>query len=300
MTGNMEFDRKLEFRYGVVEQLSPLVRRVIAPNPSPFTFHGTGTYIVGKGKVSIIDPGPNIPSHITAVLDAVRDETVTDIVVTHTHIDHSPATPHVKAATGATTWGFGPHGTKDTGERVEEGADYDFVPDRTLHDGAFVEGSGWTLESIHTPGHTSNHICLVLKEENVMFSGDHVMGWSTSVISPPDGNMGSYLQSLEKLLTRKEVRYWPTHGPAIEKPQEFVRAFIAHRKKREEDIEACLKSGLYKIPLIVKELYTSVDPKLYGAAGRSVLAHLAHMAETGRVVCDGKPTIESSFKPQSL
>ena len=290
------FKRELSFEYGQATQLSPLIRRVVAKNPSMFTLHGTGTYIIGKGNVAIIDPGPNIPEHIAAVLEAVRGEKVTDIVITHTHIDHSPATPHVKAATQATTWGFGPHGTAHTGEQVEEGADYDFVPDQELRDSMLVEGNGWTLEAIHTPGHTSNHICLALKEENIMFSGDHVMGWSTSVISPPDGDMGSYLQSLEKLLARQEVRYWPTHGPAIESPQEFVQAFIAHRKKREEDIKSCLHAGMTKIPDIVEQLYKSTDPKLYGAAGRSVLAHLIHMAETGRVLCDEMPSVHSSFQ----
>ena len=290
------FKRELSFEYGQAAQLSPLIRRVVAKNPSMFTLHGTGTYIVGKGNVAIIDPGPNIPEHVAAVLETVRGETVTDIVITHTHIDHSPATPHVKAATQATTWGFGPHGTPHKGEQVEEGADYDFVPDRELRDNMLVEGHGWTLEAIHTPGHTSNHICLALKEEDIMFSGDHVMGWSTSVISPPDGDMGSYLQSLEKLLARHETRYWPTHGPAIESPHEFVQAFIAHRKKREEDIKSCLHAGMTKIPDIVEQLYKSTDPKLYGAAGRSVLAHLIHMAETGRVLCDELPSIHSSFQ----
>ena len=264
-----------------------------------FTLHGTGTYIIGKGNVAIIDPGPNISEHITAVLEAIQGETVTDIVITHTHIDHSPATPHMKAATQATTWGFGPHGTAHTGEQVEEGADYDFIPDRELRDNMLVEGDGWTLEAIHTPGHTSNHICLALKEENIMFSGDHVMGWSTSVISPPDGDMGSYLQSLEKLLARQEIRYWPTHGPAIESPQEFVQAFIAHRKKREADIKSCLDAGVTKIPDIVERLYKTTDPKLYGAAGRSVLAHLIHMVETGRAVCDERPSVHSSFQLSS-
>ncbi|MBT07010.1 MAG: MBL fold metallo-hydrolase [Rhodospirillaceae bacterium] len=293
------FKRELSFEYGQAAQLSPLIRRVVAKNPSMFTLHGTGTYIVGKGHVAIIDPGPNIPEHITAILETVRGETVTDIVITHTHIDHSPATPHLKAATQATTWGFGPHGTAHPGEQVEEGADYNFVPDRELRDNMLVEGNGWTLEAIHTPGHTSNHICLALKEENIMFSGDHVMGWSTSVISPPDGDMGSYLHSLEKLLARQEIRYWPTHGPAIERPQEFVQAFIAHRKKREEDIKACLHAGVTKIPDIVERLYKSTDRKLYGAAGRSVLAHLIHMVETGRVLCDETPSIRSSFQLSS-
>ena len=262
-----------------------------------FTLHGTGTYIVGRGKVAIIDPGPNLPEHIDSLLEAVRGETVTDIVITHTHIDHSPATPPVKAATGAITWGFGPHGTPSETYQVEEGADHDFVPDHAIGDGDVVSGDGWSLEAIHTPGHTSNHLCLALREENIMFSGDHVMGWSTSVISPPDGNMGDYLQSLRKLMVREETRYWPTHGPAIENPRPFVGAFIDHREKREVQILACLDEGLVTIPAMVERLYTKVDPRLHRAAGRSVLAHLIHMVDTGRAKCEGKPAIDTLYHP---
>ena len=263
-----------------------------------FTLHGTGTYIVGRGKVAIVDPGPNLPEHVDALLEAVRGETVTDIVITHTHIDHSPATPAVKAATGATTWGFGPHGTPSGTAEVEEGADRDFVPDHEIGDGDIVVGNNWTLEPIHTPGHTSNHLCLSLREENIMFSGDHVMGWSTSVISPPDGDMGDYLQSLRKLMTREELRYWPPHGPAIDNPRPFVNAFIAHREKREIQIKKCLEQGLTTIPEMVKELYREVDPRLHRAAGRSVLAHLIHMVNTDRAKCEEPPGIEALYHPK--
>ena len=274
---NIPFKRELTFEYGKPADISPLIRRVVAKNPSMFTLHGTGTYIIGRDKVAIIDPGPDLPEHVSALLSAVQNETVTDIVITHTHIDHSPAARAVKAATGARSWGFGPHGPSSSGPQVEEGADREFVPDQELGDGNIVAGKDWTLEAIHTPGHTSNHLCLALQEENIMFSGDHVMGWSTSVISPPDGNMGDYLASLEKLTTREEVRYWPTHGPAIENPRPFVHAFINHREKRETQISECLAAGRTNITDIVKDLYAGVDSRLHRAAARSVLAHLIHM-----------------------
>ena len=294
---NIPFNKELTFEYGTPAIISPLVRRVVARNPSMFTLHGTGTYIIGRGKVAIIDPGPDLSEHVTALLQAVQNETVTDIVITHTHLDHSPATRAVKAATGAKTWGFGPHGTPGDGTQVEEGADREFTPDNRIGDGDIVSGDGWTLEAIHTPGHTSNHLCLALKEENVMFSGDHVMGWSTSVISPPDGDMGDYLQSLRKLTTRGELRYWPTHGPAIENPRPFVKAFIDHREERESQIQACLADGLIKIPDMVERLYANVDSRLHRAAGRSVLAHLIHMVHTDRAKCETQPDINALYHP---
>ncbi|NNE85159.1 MAG: MBL fold metallo-hydrolase, partial [Alphaproteobacteria bacterium] len=174
------YNRELEFEYGASQRLSPLVRRVIAPNPSAFTFHGTGTYIIGKGSgsgsVAIVDPGPDLPEHVDAVLAAVSGETVSHILVTHTHLDHSPATVAVKAATGAPSYAFGPHGRGGDGEQAEEGADFDFMPDHRVADGETVAGDGWSVEGVHTPGHTSNHMCFALKEENALFPGDHVMG----------------------------------------------------------------------------------------------------------------------------
>jgi len=298
--GNILFKRDLTFKYGESDNISPAIRRVVAPNPSMFTLHGTGTYIVGRGKVAIIDPGPDLEEHISAVLSAVRNETVTDIVITHTHIDHSPAARAVKAATGAKTSAFGPHGTPHDGTEVEEGADRQFLPDQEIKDGETLRGNGWTLEAIHTPGHTSNHLCLAFQEENIMFSGDHVMGWSTSVISPPDGHMGDYLASLEKLTSRTETRYWPTHGPAIENPVPFVHSFIKHRREREEQISACLDEGLSSIADMVRKMYVNVDPRLHRAAGRSVLAHLIHMIDTGRAACDGNPDLNCVYRlPQS-
>jgi len=268
---------------------------VICNNPGGFTFHGTGTYIIGQGEVAVIDPGPLDDDHIAALERAVQGETVTHILITHTHRDHSPAAAPFKKLTGAPTYGYGPHGGDRGGPKVEEGGDYEFVPDHVIKDGDVIEGKGWTFEAIHTPGHTSNHICFALREENAIFTGDHVMGWSTSVISPPDGNMSDYMSSLRKILTREEEIYWPTHGPAITGPKAHVEAFITHRSGREDAILECIRDGRNTIPAMVEVMYADVDKRLHRAAGRSVFAHLLHMAETGRVTADGKPSPESAY-----
>lgn len=306
MATEIPFRRDFDFRYGETETLSPLIRRVVARNPSPFTFKGTGTYIVGRGKVAIIDPGPAQDDHVAAVLGAVAHETVTHILVTHTHLDHSPATAAVKQATGARSFGFGPHGSGRAEDRagvergvVEEGGDHDFRPDVVMRDGDAVRGSDWTLVAVETPGHTSNHLCFALPEGKVLFTGDHVMGWSTSVIAPPDGDMGAYLRSLDKLLERDDARYWPTHGPAIDDPKPYVRAFIAHRQERADAILARLKAGDRTIPEIVARVYVGLDPRLVTAAGRSVLAHLIEMIERGVALSDGPPSTKSRFRPQA-
>ena len=294
MATAIQFRRALEFEYGVCDSLSPLIRRVIADNPGPFTFHGTGTYIVGHGEVAVIDAGPDLASHVDALLTAILGETVSHLLVTHTHRDHSPATRYLKEAFGAKSYAFGPHGG-GLGDEVEAGADTDFTPDVTLGDGDVIQGAGWTLEALHTPGHTSNHLCFALAEEAALFSGDHVMGWSTTVVSPPDGDMAAYMASLARLGQRAETTFWPTHGPPIEQPAEFVAALIAHRQEREEQILKCLQDGIGKIPDMVRKMYTDIDPVLYGAAGRSVLSHLVHMVETNRAICDSKPSTEAEF-----
>jgi glyoxylase-like metal-dependent hydrolase (beta-lactamase superfamily II) len=298
MTVQIPFRRELEFAYGEAAVLTPLIRRVIARNPSAFTFHGTGTYIVGRGKVAIIDPGPEIAEHVDALLDAVRGETVTHILVTHTHSDHSPATRAVQKATGATVYGFGPHPAPPPGVQAQESGDHDFRPDVTVADGDVVAGAGWTMEALYTPGHISNHLCFGLREEAALFSGDHVMGWSTSVISPPDGNMRDYFASLRKLLPRTDQLYYPTHGAPIPEPQDFVRKFIAHREEREQQIAACIRNGTTTIPEMVAVMYKDVPKALHGAAARSVLAHMIHMQETGRVLADGDgtPTESASYR----
>jgi glyoxylase-like metal-dependent hydrolase (beta-lactamase superfamily II) len=289
------FRHELHFDYGAAARVSPLVRRVIARNPSMFTLYGTGTYIVGRGEVAIIDPGPDLAEHVDAILAAVEGEVVTHLVITHTHLDHSPATSALQAATGARSYGFGPHGTRDSDTRVEAGADYDFEPDQALEDGDLVRGRGWTLEAIHTPGHTSNHLCLALREENSLFSGDHVMGWSTTVVSPPDGNMPAYVASLRKLAARSETRVWPTHGPPIDDPRPFLHALVGHREEREAQILMCLRDGVGEIPEMVRRIYADVDPQLHYAAAHSVLAHLLGLLETDRVRCEGEAGVGSRF-----
>ncbi len=267
----------MNVQYGQVEQVSPLVRRVLARNPGPFTFTGTGTFIIGSGSVAVIDPGPLNDEHITALLQALEGETVSHIIVTHTHADHSPAAAPLQKATGAQTYGYGPHGTAKYGEpgideRMEEGCDRTFKPDVVINDGDEIEGAGWTLECVHTPGHTSNHICYALREEKTLFSGDHVMGWSTSVIIPPDGSMGAYMDSLQRLVERDDALYRPTHGPEVTKPQNLVRAMMGHRKLRETQIVDCLRDGMTDIGALVARLYEKLDNRLRPAAALSVYA----------------------------
>ncbi|HKF73972.1 MAG TPA: MBL fold metallo-hydrolase [Stellaceae bacterium] len=289
------FRRELDFEYCKLQALSPLIRRVVARNPGPFTLHGTGTYVVGHGRVAVIDPGPNLQEHIDAVLRALRGETIEQILVTHTHLDHSPASAAVKHATSAPTHGYGPHAA-GAGPAVEEGGDCAFIPDQVLRDGDAVSAPGWHLTAVHTPGHTSNHLCFALAEEHVLFSGDHVMGWSTSVIAPPDGNMRDYLGSLGKLLERDDAVYWPTHGPAITDPKPFVRAFIEHRREREAAILHRLAEGDTEIPAMVRAIYVGLPPVLHAAAGRSVLAHLIELVAEGRVETDGPPSVEGRYR----
>jgi glyoxylase-like metal-dependent hydrolase (beta-lactamase superfamily II) len=299
MAVSIPYRRDMKFEYGVADTLSPLIRRVICKNPSAFTFHGTGTYIVGRGKVAVIDPGPDDAAHVQALVDALRGETVTHHIITHTHRDHSPATAPLKQIVGGTSYGFGPHGSGRSGgvhDEVEEGGDMAFRPDVTVRDGDVIEGDGWALEAVYTPGHTSNHICYALKQENALFPGDHVMGWSTTIVSPPDGDMLAYMTSLEKLLKRGEARYWPTHGTSIDDPKAFVAALLEHRRDRERQITDCLGKGIGDIKAMVKVMYADVDVRLHPAAARSVLAHLIHMVDTGRAACDGEPRLGSTYR----
>lgn len=272
--------------HGTPLVVSPLIRRVVAPNSGPFTYTGTGTYIVGHGTVAVIDPGPDDAGHVAAVLAAVAGEQVSHILITHTHRDHSPASRALKAATGCSIVGCAPIAGHDAGGEIEEGFDRDYRPDQVMADGDQVSGPGWTLTAVHTPGHTSNHLCFALAEEKALFTGDHVMGWSTTVIAPPDGDMATYLASLRKLLGRTDAIYWPTHGRPITRPKPFVRALIAHRKQREGQILSLLDEKAAMIPEIVARLYAQVPQALHGAAGRSVLAHLIDLEARGRVTCD--------------
>ncbi|HVC55070.1 MAG TPA: MBL fold metallo-hydrolase [Stellaceae bacterium] len=300
MAAEIPYRRDFTFEYGRLEPVAPGVRRIVARNPGPFTFRGTGTYVIGEGEVAVIDPGPELDDHIAALLASLADEQVTHILVTHTHRDHSPAAKALKAATGAPSYGFGPHAGGQRGAPgspgTEEGGDWDFVPDVVVRDGESIAGKGWVFEAVHTPGHTSNHLCFALADAGILFSGDHVMGWSTSVIAPPDGDMASYMASLDKLLARHDAVYWPTHGPAITEPQRHVRAFIAHRRERESGIVDCLRSGCETIPAIVERLYVGLDPALQHAAGRSVLAHLFDLIGRDIVAVDGPASLAARYR----
>jgi glyoxylase-like metal-dependent hydrolase (beta-lactamase superfamily II) len=280
---SIPFRREFDFRYGVLETLSPRIRRLVARNPGPFTFHGTNTYVIGRGRVAVIDPGPALPEHVDALLAGLGDETVSHILVTHTHRDHSPACRLLQARCPAATHGYGPHGGGNV--EVEEGGDRSFRPDVVLRDGDVVAGDGWTLEAVHTPGHTSNHLCYALREEQQLFSGDHIMAWSTSVIAPPDGDLGDYLASLEKLLARDETRYWPAHGASIDAPGDFVQAFIDHRRVRIDAVLDGLTSGIDTVPDLVAAIYPDIPEALRPAAGQSTRATLDYLLRQGRVRC---------------
>lgn len=292
----LRFRREFAFEYGRLETLSPRVRRLVARNPGPFTFHGTNTYVIGHGEVAVIDPGPAIPAHVEALLTALRGETIRHILVTHTHRDHSPACRLLQPACRAPTCGYGPHAGGDSG--VEEGGDRRFRPDRTLRDGDRIEGGDWTLEAVHTPGHTSNHLCFALPEERVLFTGDHIMGWSTSVIVPPDGDLSDYLNSLDKLLARDELRYWPAHGDSIDAPRDWVREFIDHRRQRIADILDGLSGGLETIPELVNAIYPDLPDTLRPAAARSTHAGLLYLIRRGRVRSAAPKRIDARFQLQ--
>jgi glyoxylase-like metal-dependent hydrolase (beta-lactamase superfamily II) len=267
--------------------LEPLVRRLLAPNPSAFTHTGTETYIVGRGDVAVIDPGPDLAEHVAAIVAATAGERITAILCTHTHRDHSPASRPLQALTGAPIIGCAPLTMEDDGPRADAAFDADYRPDRVLVDGETVSGPGWTLEAVATPGHTSNHLCLALRESGALFSGDHVMGWSTTVVSPPDGDMADYMASLEKLVGRSDRIYYPAHGDPVREPQRFVRAVAAHRRQRERQILDLLERESLPIPTMVQSMYRGIDPRLHGAAGRSVLAHLIDLEARDRVWRDG-------------
>lgn len=309
----IEFNTDFEPRYREVVELSPLVRRVVAENPNPFTFTGTGVYIIGRGNVAVIDPGPDLDTHLDAVEAALGpDERISHLLITHTHTDHTAGVASLQSRTDAPTHGFGPHGpipeadavdrisfdeyfTEQEAERFErawaeipdelkrEGPDPDFLPDVAVDDGSVITGSGWTIDVVHTPGHTSNHVCYALREESLLFTGDHVMGWATSVISPPDGDLFDYMASLDKLLARDDVRYWPTHGPAIDNPAAYVRSFIGHRRGRERQIVGQLADGPRTIKDLVPGMYHDVDKRLWRAAANSVFSHLLALQRAGRV-----------------
>lgn len=291
------FRRELEFEYGAVEEVQPGVRRVIANNPSPFTLYGTGTYILGTGNVAVIDPGPADPAHIQAILDAVEGETISHVLVTHTHMDHSPGCALLKDHTDAPTHAFGPHGAGklEEGVPVEEGGDMAFNPDVLVGHGDVIEGGDWSVECVYTPGHTSNHMCFALRESRALFTGDHVMGWSTSIISPPDGDMLAYMVSLELLLERDDRIYWPTHGPAITEPHPHVKAFIEHRKEREAQIMECVDQGVGLIKDMVPLMYRDTPEYLYPAAARSTLAAIEYLVTRGALAASDGISLDANY-----
>ncbi len=316
-------------RYGEVVEVAPNIRRVIAENPSKFTYHGTGTYLIGSGdQVAVIDPGPDLASHQQALEAALRGQRVTAILVTHCHSDHSPSAAWLAALTGAPTIGHGPHvvdpdwvddDTPDefdetelaeaaaanaSGEvpgeaKVEEALDLAFSPDRRVVTGdVAAAGDGWTLEAVHTPGHTSNHTCFWLPEQRALFSGDHIMGWSTTVIAPPDGDMRDYFTSLDRVRALDAAALWPTHGSPVTDVEPFIDAFVAHRRDREAQVLVSVRDGVALVPDMVRRLYVGVNEKLYKAAGRSVLAHLIKLIDDGLVTCDGtQPGVTTPFRP---
>ncbi|MES2492379.1 MAG: MBL fold metallo-hydrolase [Pseudomonadota bacterium] len=274
---------------GIAERLEPLVRRVLAPNPSNFTYTGTESYIVGAaGAVAVIDPGPADEAHIAALLSAIGTAPVAAICCTHTHRDHSPAAAPLKAATGAPIIGCAPLALASDGPRSDAAFDAAYQPDRVLRDGESLGGPDWTLTAVATPGHTSNHLCFALEESGALFTGDHVMGWSTSVIVPPDGDMACYMASLDKLHRRDDRVFYPAHGPQVDKPRQLVRGMIGHRRQRERQIMKLLEGGACTIEDdLVPPMYKGVDRALWPAAGRSVLAHLIELERRGAVAQAG-------------
>ena len=301
MSDDIPFDKSFDLVPGVAKEVAPGIRALCAGNAGPFTFMGTVTYILGHGKVAIVDPGPDDPRHVAALLDAVRGETVTDIFITHTHRDHSPAAAAVKAATGARTYGEGPHRASrplNIGELnpLDASGDADFKPDIVLADGERISSAGWTIEAIATPGHTANHMTYSLLEPKILLSGDHVMGWSTSIVAPPDGAMSDYMDSLAKLTRRDEALYLPGHGAPIRDAQRFLVHYIEHRKAREASILYRLGKGDADIPTLVRAIYIGIDPRLTGAAGLSVLAHLEDLVTRGAVATEGAPSIAGHYR----
>lgn len=274
---------------GMAEAPEPLVRRVLAANPSPFTFTGTQSYVVGAGdNVAVIDPGPDEADHIAALMAVVGDARVSAILCTHTHRDHSPAAAPLAALTGAPIVGCAPFSVADDGPRADASFDAAYRADRVLADGEAVSGEGWTLTAVATPGHTSNHLCYALEESGALFTGDHVMGWSTSVVSPPDGDMTDYMASLQKLHDREDRVYYPAHGPQVDRTRQLVRGMIGHRRQRENQILKLLQETPHEIPVLVPRMYKGVDERLWPAAGRSVLAHLIDLERKGRVARSGE------------
>ncbi|PZQ18155.1 MAG: MBL fold metallo-hydrolase [Ancylobacter novellus] len=301
MADDLVFDRSTDAEPGLAVEVAPLVRRIVAPNPSPFTFTGTATYLVGRGTVAIVDPGPDHAGHRHSVLAALDGETVSHVVVTHTHMDHSQGARAMAEAIGAKLVGAAPHErfrALHAGETaaLEAGIDHGYRPDETLADGEGISGPGWSLVAVATPGHTANHLCFALPEARLLLSGDHVMAWSTTIVAPPDGAMGPYVASLRRLIERDEDFYLPGHGPALRNARVFARHLLGHRLMRESAIRGRLAEGPKRVVDLVAELYRGLDPRLTRAAGLSVYAHLEDLAERGLVATDGPPRLDGLYR----
>ena len=305
MTGDIPFVREFNFEYGKIDRLSPMIRRVVANNPNYFTFCGTNTYILGNGEVALIDPGPDMPAHINAIMDGLGDEVITHILVTHSHYDHWPACTSLQAVCGAKTYGYAhkedtlsPEQGSAEARKLSNQERFEltgFIPDIGIAHGDVIEGNGWSVECVFTPGHASNHMCFQLREEKTLFSGDHVMGWSTSVISPPSGNMENYINSLDLLLHRDDIYYWPAHGPGIRDTKNYVESFVVHRKKREQQILDELAKGPNTISGMVADLYSDVPDFLHPAAQRSMLACVIYLIKRGIIACDGEVSVNAEL-----
>lgn len=302
-----EFNTDFDPRHGELVDVSPLLRRIVCNNPSKYTFHGTGTYVIGRRDVAVVDPGPRDPYHVEALLRALGDETVRTILITHTHGDHSPAAAALHDATGAPVLGFGPHPEDAISEEADAGdenpaaandahrPDIDFDPETQLAHGDNVDGPGWTVQALHTPGHISNHLCFALLEENAVLTGDHVMGWSTTIIPPPDGDVSDYLKSLQLLLDRSDEVLYPTHGGPVTNPQRYVSALLNHRLRREAQILGQLAQRPASAKQMVAVLYADVRKELHRPAARSVVAHLTKLHNEGRAA----PTIAAASTTSS-
>lgn len=296
------FVRAFDFAYGRRDQVSPLIQRVVARNPGPFTFTGTGTYIVGRPEagsaVAVIDPGPLDEAHLAALLDAVEGRTVSNVLVTHTHRDHAPLARPFAERTGAPILAAAPPALETHASGVlDEDADLEFAPDVVLTGGEVIAGDQWTIEALFTPGHASNHMAFGLREEHALFSGDHVMGWATTVVAPPDGNMRDYMASLEAVIARDFATLWPTHGAPVTEPAPFLAAYRAHRLEREAQVLARLKAGDRTAAEMTPVLYAAVDRQLWPAASLSVLAHLVKLVEDGAATVAGEPGPGAEFSP---
>jgi len=301
MSQQIPFQKEIHFEYGVAREVAPGIRRLVAPNPGPMTNHGTNTYILGRGEVALIDPGPDSPDHLQALMDALAEngERVTHILLTHTHLDHCAGLTALKQATGAQTAGFGSVGLRETNTLGPGGrsfADAHFMPDIALRDGDTLSGESWRTTALHTPGHAPDHLCYDVPQAQALLSGDHIMGWNTSVIAPPEGHMGNYLDSLHRLLAYDHHAYFPGHGGRIDQPQRLVKAFIMHRRWRENEIVETLQTGAHSVPEVTEKIYTGLPEHLTRAAQLSVLAHLERLVENGRAAASGPISLEATFR----